>query len=78
MLNGFNERGLSKHQNVKIQNFPGGTSETILDKVETLVGEKPDCIIIHAGTNDIMNRMNSLNSVKKIQGSLSKYKDSLF
>ena len=78
MLNGFNERGLSKHQNVKIQNFPGGTSEFILDKVETLVGEKPDCIIIHAGTNDIMNRMNSLNSVKKIQGSLSKYKDSLF
>ena len=34
MLNGINERGLSKHQNVKIQNFPGGTTEIILDKVE--------------------------------------------
>ena len=78
MLNGFNERGLSKHQNIKIQNFPGGTSETILDKVETLVAEKPDCIIIHAGTNDIMNGINSLNSVKKIQVSLSKYKHTLF
>ena len=78
MLNGFNERGLSKHQNVKIQNFPGGASETILDKVETLVAEKPDCIIIHAGTNDIMNGINSLNSVKKIQVSLSKYKHTLF
>ena len=66
VLNGINECGLSKHQNVKIQNFPGGTTETILDKVETLVAEKPDCIIIHAGTNDIVNGINSLNSVKKI------------
>ena len=46
MLNGINERGLSKHQNVKIQNFLAGTTETILDNVETLVAEKPDCIII--------------------------------
>ena len=36
MLNGFNECGLSKHQNVKIQNFPDGTTETIIEKVETL------------------------------------------
>ena len=66
MLNGINERGLSKHQNVKIENFAGGTTETILDKAETLVAEKPDCIIIHPGKNDIMNGINSLNSVKKI------------
>ena len=36
-----------------------------LDKVETLVAEKSDCIIILAVTNDIMNGINSLNSVKK-------------
>ena len=66
MLNGINEYALSKHQNVKIQNFPGHTTETILDKDETLVAEKPDCIIIHAGTNDIMNWINSLNLVKKV------------
>ena len=64
MLNGINERGLSKYQNVKIQNFPRSTTETILDKVGTLVTEKPDCIITHAGTNDIMNGINSLHSVK--------------
>ena len=66
MLNGINERGLSKHQNVKIKNFPGGTTEIIVDKVEISVAEKPDCIFIHAGTNEIMNGINSLNSVKKI------------
>ena len=55
MLNGINERGLSKHLNVKIQNCPCGTTETILTKMKQLVAQKPDCIIIHAGTNDIMN-----------------------
>ena len=66
MLKGIHERGLSKQQQVKIQNFPGGTSETILDVVDTLVTDKPDCIIVHAGTNDITKGINSLNSVKKI------------
>ena len=66
MLNGIHEGGLSKQQQVKIQNLPGGTSETILDEVDTLVADKPDCIIVHAGTNDITKGINSLNSVKKI------------
>ena len=34
--------------------------------VDTLVTDKPDCIIVHAGTNDITKGINSLNSVKKI------------
>ena len=66
MLNGIHEGGLSKQQQVKIQNLPGGTSETILDEVDTLVADKPDCIIVHAGTNDITKGINSLNSVKKV------------
>ena len=60
MLNGINERGLSKNQDVKIQSFPGSTTETIPDKIETLVAEKPDCKIMHVGTNDITNGINSL------------------
>ena len=35
-LNGINERGFSKHQQVKIQNFPGVTNETILKEIDTL------------------------------------------
>ena len=66
MLNGIYERGLLKQQQVKIQNFPGGTSETILDVVDTLITDKPDCIIVHAGTNDVTKGVNSLNSMKKI------------
>ena len=65
LLNGINERGLSRPHKVNIQNFPGGASETILEELDTLVASKPDCIIIHAGTNDLTNGINSLNSVKK-------------
>ena len=36
----FFESEFAKHQNVKIQHFPGGINDTILDKVETLVAEK--------------------------------------
>ena len=57
---------LSKQQQVKIQNFTGGTRENILDVVDTLVTDKPACIIVHSGTNDITKGINSLNSEKKI------------
>ena len=63
MLNGINDRGLPKHQNVRIQNFPGGTTEAIPDKAEILVAEKLDCIIINTGTNDVMNGIDPLTSV---------------
>ena len=37
LLNGINKRGLSKDFNVKVNIIPGGTSETVLDKIEELV-----------------------------------------
>ena len=53
LLNGINERGLSKDFNVKVNNILGGTSETVLDKIEDLVKCKPSSLIVHAGTNDL-------------------------
>ena len=41
LLNGINERGLSKDFNVNVNNISGGTSETVLDKIEELVKCKP-------------------------------------
>ena len=65
LLNGINEWGLSKHHQVKIQNYPGGTSETIPEKTDTLVTSNPECLIVHSGTKNITKRINYLNSVKK-------------
>ena len=40
--------------------------------MENLVAGKPGCIINHAGTHDITNGINSLNSVKKIIRSIKR------
>ena len=50
LLNGINEKGLSKDNHVKRTNFPGGTTETSLGEVEELVKNKPDTLIVHTGT----------------------------
>ena len=47
MLNGVNEKGLSKSHNVKAKNYPGATSEDILDKIDDLLKVKPDCLLVH-------------------------------
>ena len=33
MLNGVNEKRLTKLHNLKVKNYPGATSEDILDKI---------------------------------------------
>ena len=61
----MNEKGLSKDNNVSIKNFPSRTTENNLGKVEELLKNKPDTLIVHAGINDFTKGKNVLNSVKK-------------
>ena len=73
LLNGLHEKGLSRNHRVKVNNFPGGTSETILENIDEIIKIKPDCLIIHAGTNDLTNGINLLNQAKKIIKEVKKY-----
>ena len=66
LLNGIHEKGLSKNHTVKVNNIPGGTSDAILDKLDDFLKNKPDGLIVYAGTNDIAKGKNLLNNVKKI------------
>ena len=65
MVNGISEKGLSVNHKAKIVNFPGGTREKILEKLDIIIKEKPDDLIVHDGTNDITNNVNLLTNVKK-------------
>ena len=49
-----------------MNNIPGGTSDAILDKLDDFLKNKPDGLIVHAGTNDITKGKNLLNNDKKI------------
>ena len=66
LMNGIHDKGLSKNHSVKVNNIPGGTSDAILDKLDDFLKNKPDGLIVHAGTNDITKGKNLLNNVKKI------------
>ena len=61
LLNGINEKGLSKNHSVKVNNIPGETSDGILDNLDDFLKNKPDGLIVRACTK----RENLLNNVKK-------------
>ena len=67
LLNGINEKGLSKKHNVKVVNKPGATSERLLlQDLDNLIKCQPESVIIHPGTNDLKNGISMLNNAKKI------------
>ena len=67
LLNGINEKGLSKKHNIKIVNKPGATSERLLlEELDNLSKYQTESATIHVGTNDLTNGINMLNIVKKI------------
>ena len=59
LLNGIHEEGLSKHHSVKVNNIPGGTSDAIFDRLDDFLENKPDGLIVYAGTNDITKEKKS-------------------
>ena len=72
MVNSISEEGFSVNYKVKIVNFPGGTSEKILEKLDDIIKEQPDDLIVHVGTNDLTNNVKLLTNVKKIFNEVSK------
>jgi len=64
MLNGLEEKGLSRIHAVKVRKYPGASSEDMLDHMNPTLRKKPDEIVIHAGTNDITKNINYIHNVK--------------
>ena len=72
-MNDINKEVPSKDNRVKIKIFPGGTTETILEEIKELVKNKPDTLIVHAGTNDMTKGKNMLNNIKNIIKSVKRF-----
>ena len=51
MLEGIDERRMSNKGVVKVKKFPGATISNLIPLLE----KKPDHVILHVGTNDVVN-----------------------
>ena len=59
-------------------NFPGGTIEKILEKLDDIIKEKPEDLIVPPGNNVITNNVNFSTNVKKIFNKISKESPSTY
>ena len=62
----INSNGDSKN-NVKVITHPGSTTEDILDYIKPIARRKPGIFIIHTGTNDLINGVNTIKKVRKLR-----------
>ena len=66
MIKHVNGREASRDDSVKIRCHPGATTDDIMDYVRPTTLKKPYKIIIHTGTNDIQNKVSTLQKVRKV------------
>ena len=51
---------------VKIRSQPGARTEYLIDYVRPTARKKSKMIVIHTGTNDITNKVNVLQKIRKV------------
>ena len=68
-----NGREDSRNDSVKKRSHPGATTDDFIDYVRPTVRKKPNLIIIHSGTNDIQNNVNTLQKIRKVISSIKEY-----
>ena len=50
-----------------MRSHPGATTDDFIDYVRPTIRKKPNLIIIHSGTNDIQNNVNTLKVISSIK-----------
>ena len=73
MIKYVNGREVSRNDPVKVRSYPGATTDDFIDYVRPTVRKKPNLIIIHTGTNDIQNNVNTLQKIRKVISSIKEY-----
>ena len=66
MIKHVNGSEVSRDNSVKIRCHPGATADDTIDYVRPTARKKSNMIIIHTGTNDIQNEVNTLQKVRKV------------
>ena len=72
VIKSVNGGNVSDYTNVKVRSRLGGTTEDLIDYVKAIAWTKPKMLVIHTGTNDLLNDMNTIKKVKKVIQSIGK------
>ena len=73
MIKNITGTGISRSNTVKMGPHPGATTVDICDYIKPELRHKPDVIIIHCGTNDIENEINTVKKIKKLVKEIDEY-----
>ena len=73
MIKHVNGQEVSRNESVKVRSHPGATTDDFIDYVRPTVQKKPNLIIIHSGTNDIQNDLNTPQKIRKVISSIKEY-----
>ena len=60
------DTGISRENVVKKRPHPGATTIDICNYIKPELRQKPDIVIVHCGTNDIPNNINTVKKIKKL------------
>ena len=58
--------GISQKNNVKIKTNSGATTEDIVDYIKSSIRNKPVFLLVHSGTNDLTNGINTITKIRKV------------
>ena len=66
MIEYMNGWGTSRSSSVKIRSHPGATTEDLIDYIRPTARKKAKMMVICSGTNDITNKVNTLEKIRKV------------
>ena len=66
MIKYLNGREISRSSSDKFRSHLGATTEDLIDYVRPTARKKPKMMVIHSGTNDITNKVNTLQKIRKV------------
>ena len=66
MIKNITGTGISRENIIKMRPHPGATTIDICDYIKPALRQKLDVVIVHCGTNDIPNNINTVKKIKKL------------
>ena len=73
MMKYMNGREISRSSSAKNRSHPGATTEDLIDYERPTARKKLKMMVIHPGTNDLTNKVNTLQKIRNVMNTIKEY-----